>query len=161
MTTSFVELLADENRSTPGTVLEQHNPGMKMLLGEDPRFEWKKISNHERSGMVLTMRGNGESTLPIDDVRALLEACDQLDMKGWLHGDYSRLSSYKIYGKINPQQCAEGAIVPRDGALITPLDFKADRITTNVNVLDFSLKVSAETYRDVIEPKQKTLAIGA
>lgn len=134
---------------------------MKMLLGEDARFEWKKMHARDDADMMLTLRGNGAAMLPIHDARAILAACDTLGMKGWLHGDYSRPSSYKIQGRIDAAQCSAEDKIPRAGMLITPLDFGADRIRSAVDVTQFSLKVSAATYKDLIQKQQKSLAIGA
>lgn len=155
---SFAEQIDRSDRSAPRTALAQKSPGMKMLLAEDPRFEWSRLRAHEASDMVLTLRDG--ASFGIDDARTLIAACDQLELKGWLHGDYSRPGSYKIQGVIDPAQCHKDDVVPRNGTLITPLDFGADRIHAPVDVAQFSVKVSANTYREVIEPQQKKLAIG-
>lgn len=154
---SFAEQLSPNSLQT---LRAQHSPGMKMLLGEDVRFEWKKMRDRDDSDMMLTLRGNGESILSMSDARALITACHDLGMRGWLHGDYSRPSSYKIHGKIDAAACTQDDVVPRGGMLITPLDFDAARIRSAVDVSQFSLKISAATYKDVIQTRQKSLAIG-
>lgn len=143
------------------TLCAQHSPGMKMLLGEDARFEWKKLYDKDASDMVLTVRGNGTASLPIRDARAILEACNGLGMKGFLHGDYSRLGCYKIQGKLDKTQCSTDDKVPQSGMLVTPLDFGEDRIHSVADITHFALKVTAATYKDVIQAQQKSLAIGS
>lgn len=137
-------------RNNAGTTLSQANPGMKMLLAEDPRFEWQPIRPHagDASDMMLVLRGGKDATITVDEAHRIADAFNTLGFKCWMQRDYSLPQSYWMQANCTGE--------PRFG-IRYPVDL--ERLPHDIAIHNFCIKVSAQNYRDSILPHRKSLGI--
>lgn len=139
-----------EPRKTPQEIIAANSPAMKVVLGQDPRFEWRPVkeSYGDRSDMQLVTRNEGHH-ISTAEALSIFDALKTLGVKEPFfrpHDGEIPKGKMKIFAL--QDDLAFGSHEP--GGLSAISHF---RNTEASEVLAFGVSVSAETYRELIAPQ--------